>query len=277
MILKKLIHKGIVIGLMGIVITSPIANTVSAMERETIESRVEYTVYDEATITNDLGYDSTIKTIINADNTRSYIINECGIEYKIYYDFENETVTIDDFQTYTLDNFFTAVNNQSDSFKMRKPSSLLEELKVFETIDSNTIISHTNVQPSDPNISEINNKSYPTTGYGKEYSAGTNKKLSMTIALSGAAVGAVAEFIFTGQVSLSKAYLTTVLKAAVKGGIIATITDSFRGDQYFDKYQSFHNTTSAVKERRAPYTKVQNATFYGDSFTWYFWSSRPEY
>lgn len=267
---KNITTKSIAIALVGVSMITPILNTTYAMENARTKTIEDNVAYDETTITNQ-GYESTIKTVINSDNTRSYLINENGVEYKISYDFINESVTINETQTYKLDDFFKAIDNQVRSINARKQSNLLDEIKAFETIE----ISY-NKENSDKDIVDVDvRSSFPTSGYGKEYSVGTYKKLSMKYALTGAALGAIAEFVFTGNVTLTKAYVKKVLTSAVKGGLIGSINDTINGDQFYNKYQRYHSTTSAVRERRQPYTKIQKLKVYGDSFTWHFWSQRP--
>lgn len=267
---KNIATKSIAIALVGVSMITPILSTTYAMENAKAKTIEENITYDETTIINQ-GYESTIKTVVNSDNTRSYLINENGVEYKISYDFVNESVTINETQTYKLDDFFQAIDNQVKSMNARKQSNLLDEINSFETIEKST-----SKEKSDNNIVDIDvRSSFPTSGYGKEYSAGTYKKLSMKYALTGAAIGAIAEFVFTGNVTVSKAYVKKVLTAAAKGGLIGTINDTINGDQYYNKYQRQHSTTSAVRERRQPYSQIQKLKVYGDSFTWHFWSQRP--
>ncbi|MGL5712558.1 MAG: hypothetical protein ACRCX2_06025 [Paraclostridium sp.] len=214
------------------------------------------------------GYRATIKTVFVSESLITYEVNENGVQYQISYDLINENVTIDN-NTYALSDFLLATDQQASGISnFRTNTTILDFIKDYKSIE--------NANLTQQNIADNDTRSYPTTGYGQEHYGGTYKKLKMSYALTGAALTAIGAFIFKGEVKATKEFVTTVLKGAVYAGIIGSINDSVHGDSYYKKYQRFHNTTSAVKERRKPYTIIQGKhTFYGDNFYWYFWSQRP--
>ncbi|WP_225048073.1 hypothetical protein [Lacticaseibacillus kribbianus] len=116
----------------------------------------------------------------------------------------------------------------------------------------------------------------PTTGYSSLIYIKTHKKYDMKMILSSAAEGAVGVFL-GGGVGVAKVLIKNALKAAVAGGLIESVKQSFTTTAYYKQYQAYHKTVyGAVKEQRKPFVKVYGKTVYGSAYTYYFWSVRPQ-
>lgn len=227
-------------------------------------------------------YNAKVITEFTNDFMAKYLVEENGIEYTLLYDLVNKKVTVND-KTYTLQSFQSAAEEQaltiSNEVKAGKVATvvasttniidILSNYKTVDTVDmgENILLSKTD------NISTSSIP--PKTGYLKERYVGEYKKSGVLYGLTAAALTIIAAFAFKGNVKITEQFVRSTLKSAVSAGLIASITETIHGNQYYKKYQSMHSTKPATRERRLPFASIQGHRFYGKSYTWYFWYSRP--
>ncbi len=274
---NKLISKILLLTIVGTFTVSslvPNAEVLKKTNTNILSKLVQTNANDYTSTINNSGYITEIETIYIDNETVEFKIKENGSEYIISYDLKNETATVNE-KTYSLDTIFKVSDLQIEQIKAstNKKSSLNEVESLPDIIENFESIKTIEKKQ---NINIENRSSYPTTGYGKEYFGGSFKKLNISYAITGSVLSVIAAFVFKGNVQVSTQFVKGVMSGAVSAGLVGSINDTIHGDQYYDMYQSYHSTTSAVKERRVPYAKIQNTRFDGDDYTWYFWSDRPE-
>jgi len=227
----------------------------TALSSKSIAIQEEITIVNgEDEITVKSGNDSFVKYQITEDNNSPF---------DLIFNYETEEVTVDGL-IFDMDTYVNAINEKEGTIKER----------ITDLIPKNIDSSYESDSDKAPQISTM--RSLPTTGYGTLYNVGTYKKSQMKIGLATALLTLIASFVFKGNVSLTKTFVTSALKSAVSAGLITSTAESILSDVYYIKRQAFHKTiASAVKETRRPYTQIQSSRIYGPTATYYFWSSRP--
>lgn len=225
-----------------------------------------------ATTKNKISNDNEpeITTLYADDYLVRYLVSENGYQYTAEFDTENFLVTIND-KTYTWNDYQSAAIEEINynKFRTEDTKNIVEILDGYKTVNKmevkNELINE---------ISPLN--TLPTTGYGPERYVGNMKKGNLTLGITTALLTAAAAFFTKGNVTVTKAFVTKVLKEAASAGIISSAADYIAGgDGYYKKYQAQHKTQTATKERRVPYYQKYSFTSYGDSWTHYFWYAQP--
>lgn len=162
-------------------------------------------------------------------------------------------------QDYILSEYISALNN--DDFSATKALATISPMPFI-----NTSLTNLRIEPR---------AVLPTSGYYAMGLVTTRKKINMVLALSTAALTAIAAFL-TGGVSLAKDFVKGVIKKGISAGVIAAGTDHMTTTAYYDLYQAMHKTVyGAVKEMRKPFIKIGSIKLYETSYTYYYWSVRP--
>lgn len=204
----------------------------------------------------DIGDDSLKEISYN-----KFIIEENGLVFEQEFFVESNIIEINEVY-YDLDQYILALNNENASV-----SEALNNILPLELSSP----------PKQLNITTFR-ATLPKTGYKPLQFAGSRKKISMVHAVSVGAVAALTAFLFPGAgVAITTAYVKNVLAKGIAAGVLSVGTQSFTATAYYDIYQAFHKTTiGAVKEQRKPYSEIQNRKFYGNTYEFYFWATRPQ-
>lgn len=251
---------------------SPTLTTVSA---EGIKNLKDPKAEDESSVT----FNVINNTTVEIDNNRleeigynQFIVEEHGTKYEQEFFIESNIVRIDS-DYFDLEEYILALDNDTYSITEALNSLKPLYLEKVPTQEEHTITNQLN----ENNIRETYSRTLPRTGYGPLRYAGNRRKTNMLITATAAAGAALKAYLFPGAaVASGIAFAKTVISKAITAGLISHGTQAITSNVYYNIYQATHKKTyGAVKEKRVPYTQIQNKKIYGSSYTWYFWSTRP--
>ena len=270
---NKYIKAGVAL-LCVVTLSTVIAPTVTTMAAELDKTETEIIQQDNGTIdvnpevafvdenTVQFGDDSAVEST----GYNQFTILENGNVFEQEFFVESNIIKINE-SYYDLDQYVEALKTDTVSV-----TEALQNIVPIELTSS----------PSQENTSENANTmqmraTLPKTGYGTLKYAGVRQKINMKVVATAAAGAVLVAFLFPGAgAALGVAFAKTVIAKGIAAGVIAYGTQAITTNVYYELSQAFHKTTSgAVKEQRKPYTQIQNKKFYGNTYTTYFWGSRP--
>lgn len=234
--------------------------------------------------------DAKISTIYADDSIVKYLVEESDISYEIEYDLKNYVVTVNG-KTYTFDDYQNAAikeiefksnniktENSINGIQTKDSKNIITFLSEYKTIEKPKLTKDsTSIMSIQDSVGIMYDDAIPpTTGYGNEYFVGNVKKLNFKLGLTSALLTAAAAFFTSGNITDARTRVQGILQKAITAGIISAGTNYIAGgNAYYSKYQSHHKTLPATKERRVPYYEIGSYRFYEQSWTHYFWYSRP--
>lgn len=235
-------------------------NVIIQQDNDTIEIASDVTFIDENTVEFKDG--SSVES--TGYNQFTIVENETVFEQEFFV--ESNVIKINE-KYYNLDQYMEALKTDTGSV-----TEALQNIIPIELTSS----------PRQTSASENNDMiqiraTLPKTGYGPLKYGGIRKKINMKVVATAAAGSALVAFLFPGAgVALGVAFAKTVIAKGIAAGVISYGTQAITTNVYYELYQALHKTVLvAVKEQRKPYTQIQNKKFYGDTYTTYFWGSRP--